>query len=170
MMAESLSGEQLSSFQKNGYLILRNLLDASEVHDLQEWAQEVHDWEPTSQSTFMPYEVFNPYRSSHCRTKFSPALLGSQCAQRACPLPNRKLRGLPFGLCQPAQRRSTPANTRAVGGGANASLQRENKLQIAREWRLRSPHRFYSLHSCQKYQTPHHSPSCGCNTHAEWRA
>ena len=52
-----LSKEQVASYHKNGYLVVRDLLAETEVKDLQGWAQEVHDWEPTADSQFMPYEV-----------------------------------------------------------------------------------------------------------------
>ncbi|KAF3903895.1 hypothetical protein ABW20_dc0109030 [Dactylellina cionopaga] len=54
-----LSAEQLTSFGKDGYLIIRHFLSSQEVGDLQKWAQEVHDWNPTAESEFMPYEEVN---------------------------------------------------------------------------------------------------------------
>jgi hypothetical protein len=56
-MAENLTMEQIDAFRKDGYIILPNLLTQGEVRDLQRWAQDVHDWKPTAQSKFMPYEV-----------------------------------------------------------------------------------------------------------------
>lgn len=52
-----VSTEQLTSFRENGYLIVRDLLTEPEIKSLQQWAQQVHDWEPTAESQFMPYEV-----------------------------------------------------------------------------------------------------------------
>ena len=52
-----VSTEQLTSFRENGYLIVRDLLTEPEIKSLQQWAQQVHDWEPTAESEFMPYEV-----------------------------------------------------------------------------------------------------------------
>lgn len=52
-----VSAEQLASFRENGYLIVRDLLTEPEIKSLQQWAQQVHDWEPTAESQFMPYEV-----------------------------------------------------------------------------------------------------------------
>jgi hypothetical protein len=56
-MMNDLTPENVSFFKSNGYLIIRDLLSQSETQDLQRWAQEVHDWEPTADSIFMPYEV-----------------------------------------------------------------------------------------------------------------
>jgi hypothetical protein len=55
--ATMLSSEQVAFFKANGYLIVRNILNDAETKDLQRWAQEVHDWTPTVESQFMPYEV-----------------------------------------------------------------------------------------------------------------
>lgn len=52
-----LSSEQVASFKANGYLIVRDIFSDAETKDLQRWAQEVHDWTPTAESQFMPYEV-----------------------------------------------------------------------------------------------------------------
>lgn len=52
-----VSSEDIASFKKNGYLIVRDFLSAEEIRDLQSWAQEVHDYEATETSEFMPYEV-----------------------------------------------------------------------------------------------------------------
>jgi hypothetical protein len=56
----SVDAEDVDFFKRHGYLIVRNLLTKSETDDLQRWAQEVHDWQPTPDSTFMPYEVQCP--------------------------------------------------------------------------------------------------------------
>lgn len=52
-----LSSEQVAFFKANGYLVVRDILSDAETKDLQRWAQEVHDWTPTAESQFMPYEV-----------------------------------------------------------------------------------------------------------------
>ncbi|KAF1980976.1 PhyH-domain-containing protein [Aulographum hederae CBS 113979] len=66
----SLTEEQASSFNKNGYLILRNILTPSQTALLQRWAQEVHDWPTTTSSPWMPYEEINS-AGKHvlCRTE-----------------------------------------------------------------------------------------------------
>jgi len=56
-MAVQLPFEDIEFFKEHGYLIIRHLLSLTEVEDLQQWAQEVHDWKPTPESIFMPYEV-----------------------------------------------------------------------------------------------------------------
>lgn len=52
-----VTDDQISFFKKNGYLIVRDLLQTSQVKDLQSWAEEVRNWKPTEDSEFMPYEV-----------------------------------------------------------------------------------------------------------------
>jgi hypothetical protein len=52
-----VSDDQITFFNKNGYLIVRDLLEPSQVKDLQSWADEVRNWKPTEDSEFMPYEV-----------------------------------------------------------------------------------------------------------------
>jgi len=54
----SLSPEQCAFFKDHGYLILRDVLSASAKADLQQWAQEVHDWPTEESSPWMPYEVY----------------------------------------------------------------------------------------------------------------
>ena len=56
-MAVQLASEDIKFFKESGYLIIRHLLSQSEVEHLHQWAQEVHDWKPTPESVFMPYEV-----------------------------------------------------------------------------------------------------------------
>lgn len=53
----AITSEQKSFFKENGYLVIRDFLSAEETKNLQTWAQEVHDWQPTTESEFMPYEV-----------------------------------------------------------------------------------------------------------------
>ncbi|KAM0256580.1 hypothetical protein ACHAQJ_004867 [Trichoderma viride] len=65
-----LSSEQVASFKVNGYLIVRDILNDAETKDLQRWAQEVHDWTPTVESQFMPYEEINSRGETVlCRTE-----------------------------------------------------------------------------------------------------
>lgn len=56
-MAVQLPSEDIEFFKERGYLIVRHLLSQAEVEDLHQWVQEAHDWKPTPQSVFMPYEV-----------------------------------------------------------------------------------------------------------------
>lgn len=60
IMAASLSKDQCQFFVDHGYLILRDVLSASEKEDLQRWAQEVHDWDTDASSPWMPYEASTP--------------------------------------------------------------------------------------------------------------
>lgn len=60
----AVTGEQKSFFKENGYLVIRDFLSPEEVKSLQTWAQEVHDWQPTTESEFMPYEVRHASASS----------------------------------------------------------------------------------------------------------
>lgn len=53
-----VSGNDVSFFKNNGYLIVRDFLSSEEIRDLQSWAQDVHDYKPTETSDFMPYEVY----------------------------------------------------------------------------------------------------------------
>lgn len=57
MMA--LTQQQCDSFRDHGYLVLRDVLSAEETQDLQQWAQEVHDWPTDASSGWMPYEEIN---------------------------------------------------------------------------------------------------------------
>jgi len=56
-MEVQLPSKDIEFFKESGYLIVRHLLSPTEVNDLQQWAQEVHDWKLTPESIFMPYEV-----------------------------------------------------------------------------------------------------------------
>jgi 2-aminoethylphosphonate dioxygenase len=56
-MASPLSKDQIDFFNRNGYLILQKPFTRSDIQNLQNWAQEVHDWKATAESKFMPYEV-----------------------------------------------------------------------------------------------------------------
>ncbi|KAK4064847.1 uncharacterized protein Triagg1_8846 [Trichoderma aggressivum f. europaeum] len=54
-----LSAEQMALFKANGSLIVRDIFNDAETAEVQKWAQEVHDWTPTADSHFMPYEEIN---------------------------------------------------------------------------------------------------------------
>jgi len=58
-MAYAISVEQRNFFDKNGYLILRDVLNESQVTELQRWAQQVHDLPRTLETPWMPYEEIN---------------------------------------------------------------------------------------------------------------
>ncbi|KAH0531007.1 hypothetical protein TsFJ059_005570 [Trichoderma semiorbis] len=65
-----LSAEQVAFFKANGYLIVRDILNDAETAEVQKWAQEVHDWTPTADSQFMPYEEINSRGETVlCRTE-----------------------------------------------------------------------------------------------------
>ncbi|KKP05661.1 hypothetical protein THAR02_02215 [Trichoderma harzianum] len=65
-----LSAEQVAFFKANGYLIVREILNDVETAEVQKWAQEVHDWTPTADSQFMPYEEINSRGETVlCRTE-----------------------------------------------------------------------------------------------------
>jgi hypothetical protein len=58
-MAYTISAKQRRLFDQKGYLILRDVLDGSQVIELQRWAQQVHDLPRTSETPWMPYEEIN---------------------------------------------------------------------------------------------------------------
>ncbi|KAF9530927.1 hypothetical protein CPB83DRAFT_809836 [Crepidotus variabilis] len=65
-----LTDEQLASFSKNGYLILRDVLSTQETTALQRWAQEIHDLPCTEHSSWMPYDEIQPNGTRVlCRTE-----------------------------------------------------------------------------------------------------
>lgn len=58
------------SFENDGYLIVTDLLTGDETKDLQEWAQEVHDWPTDDSSPWMPYAEINAAGETVlCRTE-----------------------------------------------------------------------------------------------------
>lgn len=59
-MAYHVSPQQKESFEKDGFLVLHDVLTASETTSLQKWAQEVHDWPISADVGWMPYEVRAP--------------------------------------------------------------------------------------------------------------
>ncbi|PNP73223.1 hypothetical protein FNYG_13434 [Fusarium nygamai] len=85
-----VTDHQISFFKKNGYLIVRDILEPDQVKDLQSWAEEVRNWKPNEDSEFMPYEEVNDKGQTvlcrtenfaHCHNGFSnllrsPKLLG----------------------------------------------------------------------------------------------
>ncbi|CZR68896.1 related to Phytanoyl-CoA dioxygenase [Phialocephala subalpina] len=69
-MEYEITPEQKSFFDKNGYLILRNILSKDQAKDLQRWAQEVHDLPRTEETPWMPYEEINASgKRVLCRTE-----------------------------------------------------------------------------------------------------
>jgi len=69
-MASGLTLDQRAFFEEHGYLILRDILDTQETEKLKTWAQEVHDWEASPNSPFMPYEEINDKgKRVLCRTE-----------------------------------------------------------------------------------------------------
>ena len=50
-----LTPDQIQSFEKNGYLLLDDLLDQKSVEDVVEWTAEVKGW-PNRRGEHMPYE------------------------------------------------------------------------------------------------------------------
>ncbi|KAK0274165.1 hypothetical protein LTR35_007054 [Friedmanniomyces endolithicus] len=69
-MARYLTKAERTSFDDDGYLIIRDLLDSQETAKLQQWAQEIHDAPVDAASTLMPYEEIDA-RGRHilCRTE-----------------------------------------------------------------------------------------------------
>lgn len=59
MMAYIISPEQKAFFERNGYLIIHDIISEDEARDLQQWVQEVHDLPRTPESHWMPYEEIN---------------------------------------------------------------------------------------------------------------
>ncbi|TQW01086.1 hypothetical protein V2A60_002101 [Cordyceps javanica] len=54
-----VSASDVTFFKDNGYLIVRDFLSPEEITNLKSWAQQVHDYEATERSEFMPYEEVN---------------------------------------------------------------------------------------------------------------
>ena len=59
MMEYTITFQQQQFFDEKGYLILRDVLTKEAAHDLQTWAQEVHDLPRTDDTPWMPYEEIN---------------------------------------------------------------------------------------------------------------
>lgn len=51
----TLTTEQLTSFDKDGFLLLPDVLEKNQVTDLQSWTAEVKGW-PNKPGHHMPYE------------------------------------------------------------------------------------------------------------------
>ena len=70
IMDRHLTEAEKMSFDEEGYLIIRDLLDSQETANLQQWAQEIHDAPVDAASTLMPYEEIDA-RGRHilCRTE-----------------------------------------------------------------------------------------------------
>lgn len=58
-MEYQITPEQKHHFDKQGYLILRDVFGSTETSSLQQWAQEVHDLPRTAETPWMPYEEIN---------------------------------------------------------------------------------------------------------------
>ncbi|KAK0253315.1 hypothetical protein LTR91_009702 [Friedmanniomyces endolithicus] len=69
-MALHLTEAEKTNFDEDGYLIIRDLLDAREASELQQWALEIHDAPVNDHSTLMPYEEIDAHgRHILCRTE-----------------------------------------------------------------------------------------------------
>lgn len=64
-----LSAAQKASFNRNGFLLLDDVLTTSQVSDLQTWTAEVKSW-PNRQGEHMPYEeIRSDGTTGLCRTE-----------------------------------------------------------------------------------------------------
>jgi hypothetical protein len=73
-----LYSEQLESFEKNGYLMLPDVLTPFEVEEMQQWAAEVKGW-PNRPGEHMPYEeVRADGTTGLCRTESESVILGDR--------------------------------------------------------------------------------------------
>lgn len=54
-----LTEQEKETFEQHGYLIIRTALSVTETTALQDWANEVHDWQVKEDSSFMPYAEVN---------------------------------------------------------------------------------------------------------------
>lgn len=69
-MERTLSAGEKDAFERDGYLILSDLLTPAETADLQSWAQEVHDWPNEEHSPWMAYAEINAQgKQVLCRTE-----------------------------------------------------------------------------------------------------
>jgi hypothetical protein len=73
----SLTDAQKESFDRDGFLLLDDILTPSQVSDLQTWTAEVKGW-PNRRGEHMPYEEIRADGSTGlCRTESTyPVLLG----------------------------------------------------------------------------------------------
>lgn len=64
-----LSPDQLSRFERDGFLLLPDVLTASQTADLQAWTAEVKGW-PNRKGEHMPYEeIRSDGTTGLCRTE-----------------------------------------------------------------------------------------------------
>jgi hypothetical protein len=65
----TLTATQKESFDRNGFLLLDDILTPSQVSDLQTWTAEVKSW-PNRKGEHMPYEEIRADGSTGlCRTE-----------------------------------------------------------------------------------------------------
>jgi hypothetical protein len=65
----ALAATQKESFDRNGFLLLDDILTPSQVSDLQTWTAEVKRW-PNRKGEYMPYEEIRADGSTGlCRTE-----------------------------------------------------------------------------------------------------
>lgn len=103
-----LLSEQLEMFEKNGYLMLPDVLSPDEVQEMQQWAAEVKGW-PNRPGEHMPYEeVRADGTTGLCRTESESAILGPGLPTISSPppphLPSTKLLHIRAGLPTPGER------------------------------------------------------------------
>jgi hypothetical protein len=67
-----LTPEQLSSFHRDGFLLLPDVLDSAQTADIQAWTAEVKGW-PNKKGEHMPYEeIRSDGTTGLCRTESEP--------------------------------------------------------------------------------------------------
>lgn len=70
MPSYEITAEQKLFFEEHGYLIVQDMMSASETTALQQWAQQVHDLPRTAETPWMPYEEINAAgKRVLCRTE-----------------------------------------------------------------------------------------------------
>lgn len=167
-MEYSISTEQQLSFEKKGYLILRDILSPSETIDLKQWAQEVHDLPQTSETPWMPYEEVNSAgKRILCRTEnyanyhmhFNDLLRGN------------KIMGILGQLAKEEmvlfKEKSTCTYLDCVQAARLTAV--HSQLQTCRFRWLLSSYRQYSLHTCEKHKTSHDPPRSRSIQHVKRR-
>jgi hypothetical protein len=71
-----LSPDQLSSFERDGFLLLPDILTPTQTADLQSWTAEVKGW-PNRRGEHMPYEeIRSDGTTGLCRTESRSNLIG----------------------------------------------------------------------------------------------
>jgi 2-aminoethylphosphonate dioxygenase len=69
-MPYDLNSTEREAFDRDGYLIIQNLLSPEETTALRVWAQEVHDWPNDESSPWMAYGEINATgQQVLCRTE-----------------------------------------------------------------------------------------------------